>query len=105
MVEITRVRTISAGRIAPKVQIVSEEFKTEGSSPIGMFDAGVGGLTTLREVQKQLPVESVIYIADTARVPFGGRPKSEIVKINHQIIGRLMELGVKMIIMAFGHAA
>jgi glutamate racemase len=44
------------------------------SSPIGIFDSGIGGLTVVREVIRQLPDERIIYFGDTARVPYG--PKS-----------------------------
>ena len=103
MSEISGVRkTIVAGKIVHKLQEVKEGPKTDESSPIGMFDSGIGGLTVLKEVQKQLSKESVIYLGDTARVPFGGRSKKEILNINHEIINYLMNLGVKMIIMACG---
>ncbi|KPJ67963.1 hypothetical protein AMJ44_06980 [candidate division WOR-1 bacterium DG_54_3] len=72
------------------------------SSPIGVFDSGVGGLTVLRQIVKKLPQEDVIYLADTARVPYGGRPPQEIIKINHEIIPFLINQGAKMIIMACG---
>ena len=42
--------------------------------PIGVFDSGIGGLTVVRELVRQLPEESIIYFGDTARVPYG--PKS-----------------------------
>ena len=44
------------------------------SAPIGVFDSGIGGLTVVRELMRQLPNESIIYFGDTARVPYG--PKS-----------------------------
>jgi len=43
-------------------------------NPIGVFDSGVGGLTVVRELIKQLPLENIIYLGDTARVPYGPRP-------------------------------
>lgn len=51
---------------------------------------------------KQLPNEDVIYLADTARVPYGGRPPQEIIKINHEIIPFLLKEGAKLVIMACG---
>jgi len=53
-------------------------------------------------MMKQLPQEDVIYLADSARVPFGGRPAEEIIKINQEIIPFLIKRGAKMIIMACG---
>ena len=40
-------------------------------SPIGVFDSGVGGLTVVKEIMRQLPGENMIYFGDTARVPYG----------------------------------
>lgn len=79
-----------------------KEEKTTPSSPIGVFDSGVGGLTVLSQIMKQLPNEDVIYLADTARVPYGGRPPQEIIKINHEVIPFLIKEGAKLIIMACG---
>jgi len=67
-----------------------------------MFDSGVGGLTVFAELARLLPRESIIYIADTARVPYGGRAAGEIIKINKEIIGYLLGLGVKLVVMACG---
>jgi glutamate racemase len=87
------------GKTAGKV----EDRKTPPSSPIGIFDSGVGGLTVYREILRQLPHEDVIYLADTARVPYGGRPPEEILKFNEEIIPFLIDKhGVKLIIMACG---
>jgi glutamate racemase len=51
---------------------------------------------------RQLPNEDVVYLADTARVPYGGRPPEEIIKINEEIIPFLIDYGAKLIIMACG---
>lgn len=71
-------------------------------SPIGIFDSGVGGLTVLSEVMRLLPAEDVIYLADTARVPYGGRSPNEILRINLEIMHFMVDSGVKMVIMACG---
>lgn len=67
-----------------------------------MFDSGVGGLTVLKEVMRQLPHEDVIYFADTARVPYGSRSPEEILAFNREIIPFLIKRGAKLIIMACG---
>ncbi len=85
-----------------KVSGKAEEKKVAPSSPIGIFDSGVGGLTVLKEIIRQLPHEDVVYLADTARVPYGGRPPEEIIKINEEIIPYLIDYGAKLIIMACG---
>jgi len=86
------------GKIAEK----PEEKKLTPSSPIGVFDSGVGGLTVLKEIMRQLPCEDVVYLADTARVPYGSRPPEEIIKINQEILPFLIDYGAKLIIMACG---
>lgn len=84
------------------MQEVSEKITLTETSPIGMFDSGVGGLTVFEQALKLLPRESIIYLADTARVPYGGRSPSEIIKINKEILSYLVNLGVKLIIIACG---
>lgn len=59
-------------------------------------------MTVLKEIMRQLPNEDVVYLADTARVPYGGRPPEEIIKINEEIIPYLIDYGAKLIIMACG---
>ncbi len=68
--------------------------------PIGIFDSGVGGLTVVKEVMKQLPNESIIYFGDTARVPYGSKSKETVTKFSAQIIRFLKEQDVKAIIIA-----
>ena len=46
---------------------------THDSRPIGVFDSGLGGLTSVRELFRALPSESVVYFGDTARLPYGGK--------------------------------
>jgi glutamate racemase len=59
-------------------------------------------LTVLQEIIKQLPNEDVIYLADTARLPYGSRTPEEILKFNREIIPFLIKQGAKIIIMACG---
>ena len=67
---------------------------------IGVFDSGVGGLTVLRELEGQLPQESILYFGDTARLPYGTRSKAEILHFVREILTWMEEEGVKMVIMA-----
>jgi glutamate racemase len=67
---------------------------------IGVFDSGVGGLTVLRQLQRQLPQESFLYFADTAHVPYGTRPQHEIVELVRQILDWMVSQQVKMAVMA-----
>lgn len=71
-----------------------------GQQRIGIFDSGVGGLTVLRELYRQLPNESILYFGDTARLPYGTRTAAEIVQFVREIMVWLVEQDVKMVIMA-----
>ena len=70
------------------------------TAKIGVFDSGVGGLTVLRELYRQLPNESILYFADTARLPYGNRSQAEILQFVRQILLWMQQQGVKMAIMA-----
>jgi glutamate racemase len=70
------------------------------NSPIGVFDSGVGGLTVLRELYRQLPQESILYFADTARLPYGNRSSAEILQFVREILTWMRQQNVKMAIMA-----
>jgi glutamate racemase len=72
----------------------------QNSAPIGIFDSGVGGLTVLREMYRQLPHESVIYFGDTARLPYGTRSQTQILQFVREILTWMVDQGVKMVIMA-----
>jgi glutamate racemase len=67
---------------------------------IGVFDSGVGGLTVLQEIYRQLPYESVLYFGDTARVPYGTRSAAEILTFTRETLNWLGQNRVKMAIMA-----
>ncbi|MEM1310713.1 MAG: glutamate racemase [Cyanobacteria bacterium P01_H01_bin.153] len=70
------------------------------TAPIGIFDSGVGGLTVLHELHRQLPDESILYVGDTARLPYGDRTPDEILQFVREIIAWMMAQGVKMVMMA-----
>lgn len=69
-------------------------------SPIGVFDSGFGGLTVAREIIKALPNESIVYLGDTARCPYGPRTLEEVDGFVQQIGHWLEAMGVKMIVIA-----
>ncbi|HEY9597892.1 MAG TPA: glutamate racemase [Cyanophyceae cyanobacterium] len=82
---------------------LNSNFPSPGESPrsrIGVFDSGVGGLTVLRELYRQLPNESILYFADTARLPYGTRPASEIVQFCREILSWMVQQDVKMVVLA-----
>lgn len=70
------------------------------NAPIGIFDSGVGGLTVAKEVRQLLPDENIIYVGDTARVPYGSRESEEIIIFMNQILRFFQRQGVKMAIVA-----
>ena len=72
--------------------------------PIGIFDSGVGGLTVLSEIKKQLPNENLIYLGDTKNFPYGSKTKEQIIEYAIQNTEKLIELGAKIIIIACGTA-
>ena len=75
------------------------------NNPIGVFDSGVGGLTVAREIMRQLPNEDIVYFGDTARVPYGSKSKSTILKYSKQIVRFLMTKNVKAIVIACNTAS
>lgn len=70
------------------------------SNPIGVFDSGVGGLTVVKEIMRQIPNENLVYFGDTARVPYGNKSSSTITKYTRQIIRFLNIHNVKAIVVA-----
>lgn len=72
---------------------------------IGVFDSGVGGLTVVREIMRQLPNENVIYFGDTARVPYGSKSKQTVLKYSKQIVRFLRTKNVKAIVFACNTAS
>jgi glutamate racemase len=70
------------------------------NAPIGIIDSGLGGLTILKEIQKQLPHESLHYVGDTANVPYGPRPNDEIYRLSRTLIADLVAHDVKAVVIA-----
>lgn len=68
--------------------------------PIGIFDSGLGGLTVVKEIIKLLPNENLIYLGDTARVPYGTRSKETIIKFSFEDTKFLLTKKVKCIVIA-----
>ena len=68
--------------------------------PIGFIDSGVGGLTVLKEALKQLPNESMIFLGDSARCPYGTRPVEEIRQYTLEMVQFLLEKNIKMLVIA-----
>lgn len=68
--------------------------------PIGVFDSGIGGLTVAKEIMNLLPYENIIYLGDTARVPYGSKSKKTITQFTCEGVNFLLSKGVKMIVIA-----
>lgn len=73
--------------------------------PIGVFDSGVGGLTVVKAMRELLPYEDIIYFGDTARVPYGNKSKSTIVRFAREIMAFLLDKKVKMVVVACNTAS
>lgn len=72
------------------------------NASIGVFDSGMGGLTCVKELNRLMPNENIIYFGDTARIPYGTRSKDTILKYAEQDIAFIKKHNVKMIIAACG---
>ncbi|WP_344950101.1 glutamate racemase [Sphaerisporangium flaviroseum] len=85
------------------------EYSTDhngGPDPaIGIFDSGVGGLTVARAIIDQLPNESILYVADTARQPYGPKRIAEVRAYALQVMDHLVEHDVKMLVIACNSAS
>ena len=68
--------------------------------PIGVFDSGVGGLTVLQALHKEMPCESTIYLGDLARCPYGVRPQEEVRRFALQVGDMLADGGIKALVVA-----
>lgn len=74
-------------------------------APIGVFDSGVGGLTVVREIMRQIPNEKIIYFGDTARVPYGSKSRDTVTRFSEQIVRFLRTFQVKTIVVACNTAS
>lgn len=75
------------------------------SSPIAIFDSGVGGLSVLGAIRQQRPNEELLYLADQAHVPYGSRPLEEVRAFSEAIINYFLSKGAKMIVVACNTAS
>lgn len=79
---------------------MERDFTADKNAPVGVFDSGVGGLTVVREIMRQIPGEDIIYFGDTARVPYGSKSKATIIRYSRQIVNFLRTKKVKAIVIA-----
>ena len=73
--------------------------------PIGVFDSGVGGLTVMKEIMHQLPGENVLYLGDTARVPYGTRSAETVIRYSLEMVDFLFRKGIKLLVIACNTAS
>ena len=74
-------------------------------APIGVFDSGVGGLTVLGALRRQLPNEDLLYIGDTARVPYGSKPAAMVREFAYELADELIGRGAKALVIACNSAS
>lgn len=84
---------------------MSSTFSSTSEAPIGVFDSGVGGLSVLQALQKRMPNEDFLYLADSLRVPYGSKPKDIVVRYTKEAIDFLFQQGVKAVVVACNTAS
>lgn len=75
------------------------------NQPIGIFDSGIGGLTVMKEMRRELPQESIVYFGDTAHVPYGTKSKETITRFSVDNVRFLQGFDVKIVIVACNTAS
>ncbi len=70
------------------------------TGPIGVFDSGVGGLTVFQEIERALPSESLIYLGDSARVPYGTKSPETVTRYAMEAAAHLLARGIKALVVA-----
>lgn len=73
--------------------------------PIGIFDSGIGGLTVVRQIHRALPNENLVYLGDTARVPYGTKSPSTVVRFACEDTQFLLQQNVKAVVVACNTAS
>lgn len=73
---------------------------SQARSPVGVFDSGVGGISTLREMIRELPDERFIYYGDTANAPYGTKSTGEVIACVRQVVDRLLAQDIKALVIA-----
>ncbi|HND22509.1 MAG TPA: glutamate racemase, partial [Acidobacteriota bacterium] len=78
---------------------------TQPNQPIGIFDSGVGGLTVYRAIREQLPFEDIVYLGDTARIPYGTRSLVTVRRYALEDAAFLVSCGIKLLVVACNTAS
>ncbi len=89
-------------RGAEPSSILNSQFsiRAEGARPIGVFDSGVGGLTVFREIARALPHQPLIYLGDSARVPYGTKSPETVVRYSLEAARHLLQYDIAMLVVA-----
>jgi glutamate racemase len=74
-------------------------------SPIGVFDSGIGGLTVVAALRRRLPGESIVYLGDTARLPYGSKSAETVTSYTRKNVAFLLDKGVKAVVVACNTAS
>ncbi|MFL6521435.1 MAG: glutamate racemase [Chthoniobacterales bacterium] len=82
-----------------------ESQSSVASKPIGVFDSGIGGLTVVAALRALLPNESIFYLGDTARVPYGGKSAATVQRYSLEIAGMLLGENAKTVVVACNTAS
>ncbi|WP_165175618.1 glutamate racemase [Desulfovibrio sp. ZJ369] len=75
-------------------------MKDVSTLPVALFDSGMGGLTVLKALSRRLPAEDLLYLGDTARLPYGTKGAATIVRYTLKAAQKLVDSGVKMLVVA-----
>jgi glutamate racemase len=81
------------------------ELETRPTRPIGVFDSGVGGLTVLKSLRQRLPEQDFLYLGDTARVPYGRKPRAMVQEFAREVVEFLLGQGVQAVVIACNTAS
>ena len=87
------------------VQRIMNPSESDSRKPIGIFDSGVGGLTVLKQMLSCLPAERMIYLGDTARLPYGTKSRETVVKYSLKNASFLVGKGIKCLVVACNTAS
>src|SRR5579864_462821 len=79
--------------------------ETTALRPIGIFDSGMGGLTVMRALKARLPNESMVYLGDTARLPYGTKSADTVTRYAVQAATALMKHDIKLLVVACNTAS
>ena len=81
------------------------QHEYEPDRPIGVFDSGVGGLTVLKALRQRLPHQDFLYLGDTARVPYGRKPREMVQEFASEVVEFLLKKGVQAVVIACNTAS